>query len=388
MTEITMPMGRYLREHPALKYFFFGGKGGVGKTVFAAAAAIGLARQGRRTLLVSTNPVHSLTSLFGQDMLGKHVAVEGVPNLWGYEIDTRQSIERSKVEIREKIRWFLKFADITTKADDFVESATMNPAFEESAMFENMIDLMFKNEYDVYVFDTAPTANARRLLGMSKVYALWVNKMLKSREEARTLRELLSFTKKKEADPLMAYLVSFRDRMEHARVLLTDPALTTFFFVTLPEALPIAVVTRFIQWFKDFGIPVGGVLVNMVIDPKSVGPDSAEFVKNRVAMQQEHMKTIWREFDDSVRAIVPLFETEVRGVPMLQRLCDAIYAADGAKPAAAAATPAAASRSANMTSTDAAMNSRGLNESKTGHMEWERIRKRPEDCAGANLRRL
>jgi arsenite-transporting ATPase len=333
MPEITTPMGQHLREHPALKYFFFGGKGGVGKTVFAGAAAIGLARQGRRTLLVSTNPVHSLTSLFGQDMLGKHVAVEGVPNLWAYEIDTRQSIERSKVEIREKIRWFLKFADITTKADDFIESATMNPAFEESAMFENMIDVMFKNEYDVYVFDTAPTANARRLLGMSSVYSLWVNKMLKSREEARTLREMLSFTKKKEVDPLMDYLVSFRDRMKHARVLLTDPALTAFFFVTLPEALPIAVVTRFIQWFKDFGIPVGGVLVNMVIDPASVGPDTAEFVKNRVAMQQEHMLTIWREFDGSVRAIVPLFETEVHGVPMLQRLCDAIFATDGAKPA-------------------------------------------------------
>lgn len=331
MPEITMPMGRYLREHATLKYLFFGGKGGVGKTVFAGASAIGLARQGRRTLLVSTNPVHSLTSLFGQDMLGKHVAVEGVPNLWAYEIDTRESIESKKVEIREKIRWFLKFADITTKADDFVETATMNPAFEESAMFENMIDVMFSNEYDAYVFDTAPTANARRLLGMSKIYSLWVNKMLKSREEARTLREMLSFTKKKEEDPLMTYLVSFRDRMEHARVLLTDPALTAFFFVTLPEALPIAVVTRFIQWFKDFGIPVGGVLVNMVMDPVAAGPAPAEFVRNRVAMQQEHMQTIWREFDDSVRAIVPLFETEIRGVPMLKRLCDAILA-DGAPP--------------------------------------------------------
>src|SRR3990170_3795257 len=139
---ISMPMGRYLAEHPAQKYLFFGGKGGVGKTVFAAAAAIGLARQGRRTLLASTNPVHSLTTLLGQDVLGKHVAV--VPNLWAYEIETKETIERSKVQIREKIRWFLKFADITTKADDFVESATMNPAFEESAMFENMIDVMFK----------------------------------------------------------------------------------------------------------------------------------------------------------------------------------------------------------------------------------------------------
>jgi arsenite-transporting ATPase len=122
--------------------------------------------------------------------------------------------------------------------------------------------------------------------------------------------------------------------MQHARVLLTDPTLTSFFFVTLPEALPIAVVTRFIQWFKDFGIPVGGVLVNMAIDPATVGPDAAEFVRNRLAMQQEHMQTIHREFGDNVRAIVPLFETEVRGVPMLERLCDAIFAADGAKPAA------------------------------------------------------
>src|SRR5574337_744270 len=280
MPVIEKSMRQYLKDHARLKYVFFGGKGGVGKTVFAASTALWHAQQGRRTMLASTNPVHSLTSLLGQDVLGKHTQVRDAPNLWAYEIDTKDTIERSKVQIREKIQWFLKFADISTKADEFVESATMNPAFEESAMFENMIDLMFKNEYDVYVFDTAPTANARRLLGMSKVYGLWVNKMLKSREEAKTLREMLSFTKKKEAEPLMDYLLSFRERMEHARVLLTDPARTAFFFITLPEALPIAVITRFIQWFRDFGIPVGGVAVNMVIDKAQVKPDSPEFVRN------------------------------------------------------------------------------------------------------------
>ena len=319
-------MQAFLKTHPKLKYNFFGGKGGVGKTVFAAATALHNAQLGRRTMLASTNPVHSLSTLLGQNVLGKHTPVDGAPNLWAYEIETKETIERSKVEIREKIKWFLKFADISTKAEDFVESATMNPAFEESAMFENMIDLMFKDEYDVYVFDTAPTANARRLLGMSKVYSLWVNKMLKSREEAKTLRELLSFTKKKEDDPLMTYLLSFRDRMEHGRVLLTDPEKTSFFFVTLPEALPIAVITRFIQWFHDFGIPVGGVLVNMLIDKASVGAGAADFVKNRVAMQDEHMKTVWQKFDGSVRAIVPLYETEIRGVPMLKRLGDAMFA--------------------------------------------------------------
>ena len=267
---ITETTQQFLLAHPNMKYLFFGGKGGVGKTVMAGAAALWMAQQGKRTLLASTNPVHSLSSLLDQDVFGKPTQVEGAPNLKAYEIETKDTIERSKVELTQKIEWFLKYADIKTKADEFVESATMNPAFEESAMFENMIDLMFEDKYEAYVFDTAPTANARRLLGMSSVYGMWVNKMMQSREEATSLKDLLSYTKKQEKDPLMEYLVSFRERMERAKDLLTDDEKTSFFFVTLPEALPIAVIKRFINWFMEFGIPVGGVVVNLLIDKESV----------------------------------------------------------------------------------------------------------------------
>ena len=324
-TLVETSMVDFVAGHPGLRYVFFGGKGGVGKTVMAGVNAVSLARSGKRVLLASTNPVHSLSGLLGQDVFGKQTAVTGVENLWALEIDTRDAIERSKREIRDKIAWFLKFAEISTKADEFVEAATTNPAFEESAMFENMVDLMFRDEFDVYVFDTAPTANARRLLGMSKVYGLWVEKMVKSREEAQTLREALSFTKKKEDDPLMDYLLSFRERMESARVLLTDPEKTAFFFVTLPEALPIAVISRFINWFHDFGIPVGGVIVNMRIDKEVVGNKQSPFVLNRMAMQGEHMETIWQKFDGQVRAIIPLFETEIRGTDMLQRTAEKLF---------------------------------------------------------------
>jgi arsenite-transporting ATPase len=316
---------QFLAEHQDMKYVFFGGKGGVGKTVLAGASALWFAHQGKRTLLASTNPVHSLTSMLDQDVFGAPTLVEGVDNFYAYEIDTKDTIEKSKVEIRDKISWFLKFADIKSKADQFVESATMNPAFEESAMFENMIDLMFEDEYEAYVFDTAPTANARRLLGMSSVYSMWVNKMLKSREEAKSLRELLSYSKKKqEKDPLLEYLLQFRKRMGQAKDLLTDDQKTAFFFVTLPEALSIAVIKRFIAWFHDFGIPVGGVVVNMKIEEATVEEDAPEFVKNRVKMQEEYMEEIWRSFSD-VRAIVPLFETEVRGVEMLERTAQAMF---------------------------------------------------------------
>ena len=326
-TQERLSMQGFIDSKPRLKFVFFGGKGGVGKTVLAGAAAVGLAQQGKRVLLASTNPVHSLSGMLNQDVFGKPTPVEGVENLWAYEIDTKDTIERSKQEIREKIEWFLKFADIKGRADEFIETATMNPAFEESAMFENMLDIMFRDEYEMYVFDTAPTANARRLLGMSSVYALWVNKMVQSREEAKQMRLQLSFSKKEEEkDPLMDYLINFRQRMERAKELLTDPELTAFFFVTLPEALPIAVIRRFINWFEEFGIPIGGVIVNMRIDAESVSAEADEFVHNRVKMQAEYMGEIEKLFGPMVRSVLPLYETEVRGVPMLKRLAGQLFA--------------------------------------------------------------
>jgi len=322
-------MEDFFKEHPQMRYIYFGGKGGVGKTVVAAAVALWMAKQGKKTLLASTNPVHSLSNLFQLDVFGKPVLMPGTENLHVQEIDTKDTIEKSKTEIREKIGWFLKFADIPTKAEDFIESATMNPAFEESAMFENMTNIIFEDAYEFYVFDTAPTANARRLLGMSKVYTLWVDKMMKSREEAKSMRLSLSFRKKKveeEEDPLLDYLTTFRDRIEHMRTILTDEQKSAFFFVTLLESLPIAVIRRFIGWFEDFGIPIGGVVVNQAIDKSEIGEDSAEFILNRVKMQNRYREEVYQTFKN-VRGEIPLFEKEVRGMEMVAKLSDALFQA-------------------------------------------------------------
>jgi arsenite-transporting ATPase len=321
-------MNEFFQDHPNIRYLYFGGKGGVGKTVVAGATALWFSRQGKKTLLASTNPVHSLSNLLEQNVFGKPVPVQGAPNLYASEIDTTETIERSKKDIKDKIAWFLKFADIPTKADDFVESATMNPAFEESAMFENMINMIFEDQYELYVFDTAPTANARRLLGMSKVYALWVNKMHKSREEARQMRLSLSFRKKKpedEQDPLLDYLTTFRDRIEKMRTLLTDEEKSAFFFVTLLESLPIAVIKRFIGWFRDFGIPIGGVIVNQVIDRSEIDENTAEFILNRIAMQNRYRQEISQSFDNFCGE-APLFEREVKGLAMVERVTNALFA--------------------------------------------------------------
>lgn len=96
--------------------------------------------------------------------------------------------------------------------------------------------------------------------------------------------------------------------------------------MTLPEALPIAVIRRFINWFNEFGIPVGGVVVNMLIDQAGVAEDAAEFVKNRVEMQVGYMQEIEEAFNGMVRSVIPLFDTEIQGVEMLSRTTDAMFA--------------------------------------------------------------
>jgi len=92
------------------------------------------------------------------------------------------------------------------------------------------------------------------------------------------------------------------------------------------EALPIAVITRFIGWFHEFGIPIGGVIVNMLMDRQALGADVPEFVLNRMRMQDDHMKTIGEKFDERIRAVVPLFDEEVRGTTMLGRAAAALFA--------------------------------------------------------------
>jgi len=140
----------FIESRPSLKYLFFGGKGGVGKTVIAAGAACYLAKMGKKTLISSTNPVHSLSSLCDQDFWGRSICkVEGVDNLYAIEIDISDTVQRYKTGVRDKVLTFLKSADIPLNPEPFIEVATTNPAFEEAAMFEDMIGLILTGDFDI-----------------------------------------------------------------------------------------------------------------------------------------------------------------------------------------------------------------------------------------------
>lgn len=321
-------ISEFLAQHPRLKFVFTGGKGGVGKTICAAVLAYHFAEQGRKTLLASLNPVHSLTSVFGQDLAGGRVRpVQGVPNLHAVEVDASDVVARYRENIANRVREFLKYADIPVDAKPFIDIAVTNPAFEESAMFDKMVDVMLKEgqDYDIVVFDTAAVANAVRLIGLSKIYGLWLQRMIESRKEALSLRVQLSFRREKvmeevKKDPMLADLIAMDERFKAVKKLLVDPELTAFFFVTLPLALPISVVTRFIKMVRAYDIPVGGVLVNGVIRPEEVEKASRdEYLQNKFREQAGYLETIRRELGDLVRAYLPLYNSEVQGLARLKQ---------------------------------------------------------------------
>ncbi len=317
-----------------LKYVFVGGKGGVGKTVLAAALAYELAvDNGKKTLLVSLNPVHSLSSLFEQELSGGKVRqVEGSPNLYAIEVEIEEIVERYKERMSSRLREFFRWAEVPLDPGPFINIATTNPAFQEAAMFDRVMDIVVdeSREYDAIVFDTAAVANAIRLIGLSKLYGLWLSRMIQSRKEALETRYKLAVRKEKileeiRNDPIIADLMSLHEKFKVTRGVLTDPTQTGFFFVTLPQALPISVVKRFISMVKGFDIPIGGVFVNSVLTREEAERDATGYLKTKLEEQKRYLDMVAEELGEYIRGYVRLAPREITGVEALRSVIEDLH---------------------------------------------------------------
>lgn len=310
-----------------VKYIFFGGKGGVGKTVVAAATALYLAETGERVLLASFNPVHSLSSVFGQDLSGGVVKeVRGVRNLWAVEVQYDDIVEKYKARISTLLREMLKMAELSVDIKPLIDIATTNPAFHEAASFDKMMDVVLKEgpKFDRVIFDMAAVANAVRLIGLSKLYGAWLQRTIKMRMETLSLKEQLSFRKEKvreeiERDPVLAELKDLYNRYMEVRKVLTDPAQTRFVFVTIPTILSISVVQRFIEMVKAYEIPFGGVVVNMVIPEEEAAKDATGFLRSKYEEQQRNLEIIRQSFSPHILAVVRLFPEDIVGLDRLRQ---------------------------------------------------------------------
>src|SRR5574341_1764430 len=168
-----MSLARIFQENPERRYIMFGGKGGLGKTTFSAATAYYLASQGQRVLVFSVDPQASLSDIFQQDIFGKGV-VEIMPNLYAQEIDADQRIRAYQGEIRQKILDMYGMDQIPDEIESYIQAAAAEPAMEESAIFDQVVDIVVAGEFDYYVYDLVPLGHALYYLSMASVYDEWI----------------------------------------------------------------------------------------------------------------------------------------------------------------------------------------------------------------------
>src|SRR5919206_826700 len=171
-------------QHPERRYIMFGGKGGLGKTTFSAATAYWLAQQGKRVLVFSVDPQASLSDIFQQDIFGKG-PVKIMENLWAQEIDADQRIKAYQQEIRQKILDLYGFQEVPEEIENYISAASAEPAMEESAIFDAVVDIVVEGQYDYYIYDLVPLGHALYYLSMAKVYDEWINKITHLREQMR-----------------------------------------------------------------------------------------------------------------------------------------------------------------------------------------------------------
>jgi arsenite-transporting ATPase len=316
-----------LRDHPERQYVMFGGKGGLGKTTFSAATAWWLARQGKKVLVFSVDPQASLSDIFQQDIFGKG-PVKIVDNLWAQEIDADRHIKEYQDEIRQKIRDMYGLDEVPSEIEDYIAATSAEPAMEESAIFDSVVDIVNQGDYDYYIYDLVPLGHALYYLSMAKVYDEWIGKITQLREEMREYEEVAARMKRQkevDEDEILRELQYIRTRINSASKILTDRTRTAFFFVVTPEQMILIDTKKAAELFAKFDVPIGGYVVNRVLPDELKGQNVPAYLRNRMEMQTGQLEEIRRTLGSAIVGYVPELERDVTGLPMIERVADLLY---------------------------------------------------------------
>ena len=322
-----MSLRQELQSNPERRYIMFGGKGGLGKTTFSAATAYWLARNGKRVLVFSVDPQASLTDIFEKDIFGKG-PVQIVENLWAQEIDADTNIKRYQDEIRKKILDMYGLEAVPAEIEQYIQAASAEPAMEESAIFDAVVDVVVKGDFDYYIYDLVPLGHALYYLSMAKVYDEWINKVTKLREEMREYEEMVGRLKRQkqtEQDQILGELRFIKERINASSGILTDKARTAFFFVVVPEDMIIRDTENAARLFAQFDVPIAGYVVNRVIPHDLLRQTIPEYLRNRIVMQDRYLEQIGDALGEQVLARVPELDRDVTGLRMIEKLADIMY---------------------------------------------------------------
>ncbi|MFX1509070.1 MAG: ArsA family ATPase [Promethearchaeota archaeon] len=308
-----------LMDKATLRFLLFGGKGGVGKTSSAAASALWAAEHGRETLVLSTDPAHSLGDCFAQDISGGEIIpIKGVKNLYGMEINPQKAYEQYKETAQQSDAGDMEAMGGMMGFDDLADMSA--PGSDETLAFAKVLEFIHECDYDLVVFDTAPTGHTLRLLGLPEMLDSFFGKLIKLRMRFSSmfsrLKVIFGRGDSSEEENPMENLEKLKAAINEARVELTDPTRTSFVIVMIPEAMAVSETERLLQTLYEYQIPTSHIIVNMIF------PDVPEcyFCKARKNMQSQYLTQIHDIYDDFTISEVPLFADEIRGIPALSRL--------------------------------------------------------------------
>jgi arsenite-transporting ATPase len=307
----------------------FGGKGGLGKTTFSAATAYYLAKQGKRVLVFSVDPQASLSDIFQQNIFGKGPQ-EIMPNLYAQEIDADRRVKEYQQEIRQKILDMYGMDQIPEEIESYIQAAAAEPAMEESAIFDEVVDIVVKGGYDYYIYDLVPLGHALYYLSMASVYDAWIDKITGLRQQMREYDQVAAVIrrdKELDEDAILNELLYIKERINKSSGILTDKQQTAFFFVVTPEEMIINDTLKAAGLFAKFDVPLSGYIVNRVLPADLKNQNIPEYLKNRLEMQDKYLKVIDDTFKGQILSWVPEMERDVTGLAMIEKLAKQMFEA-------------------------------------------------------------
>ncbi len=314
-----------------LKMIMFGGKGGVGKTSTASASAIWAAEHGRNTLIISTDPAHSLGDSLGIELQpGVPTPIEGIENLTALEIDPKVSMSEFKAFDGLNPMGNMELPGMGGMFDnmgigDLADLGAMNPpGIDETLAFAKVLEFIeTDHDYDLVIFDTAPTGHTLRFLSLPETLSGWLGKLLKMRVKIGKLfgsfKRLFSREEQPE-DNSLELLERLKESVVKARGDLTDPTKNSFVVVMIAEEMAITETGRLINELLKHEIPVSNIVINQLYQDNS---ELCDFCRGRRNMQQrnlEKIRSVFREKLGKNLIEVPLFKDEIRGYTKLKEM--------------------------------------------------------------------
>ncbi|SOC40674.1 ArsA family ATPase [Salinicoccus kekensis] len=288
------------------KIIFVGGKGGVGKSTSAAAIAWKLAKENKKTLLISTDPAHNLGDIFSMTIGGETEKV--TDNLHALEIDPERETTKYINQVKENIKGTVH-SSMIEEVNRQLDTAKASPGADESALFDKLISIILEEEkeYDHLVFDTAPTGHTIRLLTLPELMGVWIEGLLKKRRKTNENYTQLLNDGEPIEDPIYEVLLERQNRFSKAREIMLESDKTGFIFVLNPERLPILETRKAIDLLDQYHLHVRTIIVNKVL------PDEADgaFLEQRRTHEKGYLEDIEETFPDQRKIHVPLLPHDI-----------------------------------------------------------------------------